>query len=141
MSKRVGFDDDELRQLEIDLRKAPLRTQFNARKAMKKAARIVQREMKIDAAGHHGNYFGAPGTEFLIDLPRHVSYDILDAYTAEIGFENKGSGSLAHILVYGSVNNDPVFDHTAGLRRSEQEITYAFAEAAERSVLGGEGRE
>lgn len=141
MSRRVGFDDRELRQLEVDLRKAPLRTQFNARKAMTKAARVVQREMKRDATGHHGNYFGAPGTEYLTPLAKHVTFDVDGPYSAEIGFEKKGAGNLAHLLVYGSAKNAPVYDHTAALRRSEQEIVYLFADAAERSVLGGDGRE
>lgn len=134
------LDDQELRQLVIDLRKAPGRVQAGATKTLKKGARLVNREMKKDAAGHEGNYFGRPGTEFVTPLPQHVSDEMIAPLVAEIGIEAKGAGKLAHILAYGSANNTPVYDHTAGLRRATPAIVDLFAETSEESVLGKDGK-
>lgn len=133
-----AIDDSELRTLGIDLGEAPLRIRLNSRKAMGESARLVNREMRIDAAGHVGNYFGIPGTEFVVPLPEHVSHDVEGPWDAEIGIESKGAGKLAHLLAYGSVNNAPVYDHTAALRRSESRIQGIFADAVEESALGKE---
>ena len=58
---------------------------------------------------------------------------------AEIGIEKKGAGKLAHIIVFGSANNAPVYDHTAALRRSIPAIEKVLADAAEGSVFGTRG--
>lgn len=128
MTRNVHLDDSELRNLEIDISKAPLRLQFNTRAAMGKAARVVRGQMRLDAAGHR----------HLSHLPTAVTESVYGNWEAEIGLApQKGTqGALAHIIVYGSVNNAPVYDHTAGLRRAEPRILEIFADAAEESVLG-----
>lgn len=133
---RVHLDDSELRNLEIDLRGAPGRIQRRGPRTLRKAARIVDAAMKIDATGHKGNWFGKPGTSYNTPLQRHVSHEMLSPWEAEIGIESEGAGKLAHIIVYGSVNNDPTYDHTAALRRSEPKILEMFGDTAEESVLG-----
>lgn len=124
---RIEFDDSELRRLEVDISEAPGRLQRNFGPTMKRGARLVEREMKRDASGHR----------YLPHLADATSHDVLGPWEAEIGLgPDGGQGSLAHIIVYGSVNNDPVYDHTAGLRRAEPRIVKMFADTAEESVLG-----
>lgn len=132
----IEFDDRQLTALELDLSRASLRVQFGATKTLRRASELVDVGMKFDAAGHVGNYFGIPGTEYVTPLPEHVSHEMIDAYTAEIGIESKGAGKLAHIIVFGSVNNAPVYDHTAALRRSTPKILEMFGEMGEQAVLG-----
>lgn len=136
----MSVDNHELTELVIDLRRAPARADREAPKTLRKAARLVNKAMRVDAAGHEGNYFGRPGTEYVTPLPQHVSDELLSPYVAEIGIEAKGAGKLAHILAYGSANNAPAFDPTAGLRRSTPAIVDMFAESGEESVLGKDGK-
>lgn len=134
---KIDIDDAELRNLEIDLSGAPGRIQRRAPATLRtKVGPALSREMKADAAGHMGNYFGIPGTEYVTPLPRHVSFEMRSTWEVEAGIENKGAGKLAHIIVYGSVNNAPVYDHTAALRRVQPRALQWLADAAEGSVLG-----
>lgn len=134
----IHLDDTELRRLEIDLRGAPARVRSGASQNIRKAARLVDKGMKVDATGHQGNWFGKPGTSYPTDLERHVSHEMLTPLMAEIGIEAKGSGKLAHIIVFGSVKNPPTYDHTAALRRATPTIARMFEQTAEDSVLGTE---
>lgn len=131
------IDDSELARLEIDLAGAPGRIQRKAPERLRNAiGPRLKREMKIDAAGHEGNWFGQPGTSFVTPLPPHVSFEMVDAWEIEAGIENQGAGKLAHIIVFGSVNNAPVYDHTAALRRTAPFAVRVLGDAAEESVLG-----
>jgi hypothetical protein len=135
---RIHIDDSELHRLELDLRKAPLRIQFGVAKALAtRAAPIVERAMRRDARGHMGNWFGIPGTEYVTPLDKHVSSEMLTSDTLEVGIEKKGAGKLAHIIVFGSVNNAPVYDHMSGPRRAMPRVVSAMADQAEDDVLGG----
>lgn len=124
----VEIDDHQLRQLEVDLTEAPGRVQRTAPKALKRGAEIVDRAMKKDARGHR----------FLPKIPRSITHSMIDRWTAEIGFSPiRGTqGRLAHIILYGSINNAPVWDYTAGLRRSEPEVLELMARAGEDATLG-----
>lgn len=134
---RLHIDDDELRTLELDLSRAPLRIQFGVAEALAtRAAPLVEREMRIDARGHKGNWFGKPGTSYDTPLEKHVSSEMITDNTLEVGIEKNGAGSLAHIIVYGSVNNAPVYDHMAGPRRAMPRVEKAMADQAEEDVLG-----
>jgi hypothetical protein len=126
---RIYWDDHELRNLEHDLSGAPGRMQRNAVKVLARGGRLINREMKKDARGHRR----------LPHLPDAVSNEFTGLLEQEIGLSPGGQGSLAHIIAYGSVNNAPVYDHTAGLRRAEPRIVEWFADAAEESVLGKRG--
>lgn len=134
MARRRTFhiDDSELRTLELDISKAPGRIQRNASDVLRKAGRLIDKGMRADASGHR----------FLPNLQNSVSHELLDPWTVEIGLgptgKAKDQGSLAHIIAHGSVNNAPVYDHTAALRRSTPAVVKMFADAAEDSVLGGE---
>lgn len=128
---RIELDDSELRNLEIDLSKAPLRAQFGVTKFVRRGAALIDEGMQQDAAGHR----------YLKHLPKAVSHEMLTPYLAEIGLGPKRGtqGALAHIIVYGSVNNAPVYDHTAALRRSAPTIEGWAADEAEESVFGYRG--
>lgn len=133
---QVHMDSADLRRLIVDLSGAPGRMQRRGGQAIRKSARLVEKEMRVDATGHQGNWFGKPGTSYNTPLEKHVSSEMIGPLSAEIGIENKGAGKLAHIIVFGSVNNEPVYDHTVALRRSIPAIERQLAEAAEQSVLG-----
>ena len=87
----------EIRELEIDISLAPARVKRNATKVLRRAAELVDEQMTIDAAGHQGNWFGIPGTEYDTPLEKHVSHELLDPLTAEIGIENKGAGKREEV--------------------------------------------
>ena len=123
----IEFDQRELRNLEHDLRGAPGRVQRGSTSVLRRGAALVDVGMQADATGHR----------YLRSLPTHVSHEMLDPFTAEIGIEYKGIGKIAHIIAFGSVNNSPVYDKNAALNRSEPEILKWFAEMGEESVLGG----
>ena len=124
----VEIDDHELEQLEIDLKEAPMRVQLGSRKTLKRAAGIVDRAMVHDARGHR----------FLPRFPKNISHELVGDFMAEIGFDrSKGlQGALVWIILNGSINNAPVWDYAAGLRRSTPEILELFGGMAEDSTLG-----
>jgi hypothetical protein len=95
--------------------------------------------MKDDASGHMGNWFGIPGTSYVTPLPQHVSHQMHGRWAVEAGIEPKGAGKLQNIIVFGSVNNAPVYDHTAAGRRTLPFATRWLRDAAEESVLGAKG--
>lgn len=129
---RVKVDGNDLDELEVDLRGAPRRIQVDSREGIRKGAKRVAKEMRVDASGHR----------YLPKLAAAVSYDLIGPHEAEIGLgPRRGTqGSLAHIIVYGSVNNAPVYDHTAGLRRAEPRILRDFEDMVEDDVLGNRSR-
>jgi len=136
---KIHIDDHELRQLEVDFREAPGRVQRSANRTLDgKVGPMVAKEMRVDATGHQGNWFGIPGTQYDTPLEKHVSHEMVDPWTVEVGIEAKGAGKLAHIIVFGSVNNAPVYDHMAGPRRALPRIERMLGDDAEDAVLGVE---
>lgn len=127
MSK-IEFDNSEVNRLSVDLSKAPIRVQRRAPKVMETGAYKIKQEMKQDASGHR----------HLPELDQHLSYDALTPLDYEIGFDKKGQGNLANIAAFGSVNNPPVMDHTAGLRREIPHILRHLSDTAADSVLGND---
>lgn len=136
-SRSIRIDDHELDVLQLDLGRAPQRIRWNAGRALRQGARAIERQMRVDATGHTGNWFGKEGTDYVIPTPP-VSHDIIAPLSAEIGIEPRKSGALFHILAYGSANNAPAYDPGAGPRRALNEVEHHFADAAEESVLGEE---
>lgn len=134
MAGWLDIDDSELRELEVDLSEAPLRVQVGQTKVIRQGLRYLVAAMKEDATGHR----------YLRQLPAAVSAEMLTRDMGEAGLgPNSGQGSIAHIIVYGSVNNAPVYDHMAGPRRMIPLILRDFADMGEQSVLGqgGGGRD
>ena len=133
--KSAAIDDSELRRLAVDLAAAPLRVQFGASRVLRtEVGPLLETEMKRDASGHRR----------LRHLPRAVSHEMRGPFEVEAGlkpgrtFGEGGQGSLAHIIAYGSVNNAPVYDHTAALRRAAPVAERWLAGMAEDAVLGTE---
>lgn len=123
----VWIDDHELRELAIDISMAPGRMQRAGPRVLKtKVGPRLNKEMKLDASGHR----------HLPHLSKAVSWEMRGDWMVEAGLSPGGQGSLAHIIVYGSVNNGPVYDHTAALRRTEPYARDWLADAAEDAVLG-----
>lgn len=127
MTVTIRVDNSELERLEFDLSQAPARIQKAVPRALKRiiGPRLAH-EMKEDADGHR----------YLRHLPRHTSFEMRGPFSVEAGIEYVGQGKLGHIIAFGSVNNAPVYDHTAGLRRTEPVALEVFADVAEESVLG-----
>jgi hypothetical protein len=126
----IVWDDHELRNLEIDLSEAPGRAQRGASATLAKGGRKINKGMRVDASGHR----------YLPHLADAVSNEFVDPLTQEIGLgPNHNQGSLAHIIAYGSVNNAPVYDHTAALRRETPGIEKDFADMLEEATLGKGG--
>lgn len=135
----IEWESEDVKRLAIDLRGAPLRVQLGAARQLNgPVGRLVAREMRKDAAGHRGNWFGKPGTSFDTGLERHVSHEMVDPFELEAGIENKGAGKLGHIIAYGSVNNGPAYDPGAGPRRAMPRVVEMLADMSEDSVLGEE---
>lgn len=126
----IRFDTSQVRRLSLDLTKAPGRVQRSAPKVLEVAANKIKRGMKDDASGHG----------HLPELDRHVSYTKESALSYEIGFDKVGQGNLANIAAFGSVNNAPVMDHTAALRRETPILLSKLGDAAEEAVLGDDAQ-
>lgn len=131
MSLRIHIDADELRTLAVDISGAPARIQQKAPTVLRtRVGPRLNREMRQDASGHR----------YLPRLPNSVSDEMIDTWTVEAGLSPipGTQGRLAHIIVYGSVNNAPVYDHEAALRRTLPHAERWLADAAEESVLGND---
>lgn len=138
---KAEIDGHEVTELMLDLEDAPARVRRNSTEVLKtKVGPLLAREMRQDARGHKGNWFGKPGTSFQTGLERHVSHEMVNADTVEAGIEGKGSGRLGHIIAYGSVNNDAAYDPMAGPRRAMPRIGRMFETVVEESVLEDERR-
>ena len=135
----LEWDSAGLKRLEVDLKGTPRRAQFGAQKRLAgSVGRTLAREMRVDATGHQGNYFGKPGTSYNTPLEKHVSHEMVGPFEVEAGIEAKGAGKLGHIIAYGSVNNGPAYDPMAGPRRALPRIERDLADMAEESMLGDE---
>lgn len=127
----MHIDADELRKLEIDISGAPKRIQWGSTRVLAtRVGPIVADAMRADARGHR----------FLPKLADAVSHEMVTDDILEVGLGpgRRHQGSLAHIIVYGSVNNAPVYDHMSGPRRTLPRVERLFADLAEESVLGEE---
>lgn len=124
----MRFDESEVNALAIDLSKAPGRAQRRAPKVFARGAHEIHRGMKREASGHR----------YLKQLQSHVGYDRIGELSYEIGFNKVGQGNLANIAAFGSINNAPVMDITAPLRRELPQIIRHLADLGEESVLGGD---
>lgn len=97
---------------------------------------MIAREMRKDARGHKGNWFGKPGTSYDTPLEDHVSHEMIGTYEVEVGIEKVGAGKLAHLIVFGGPRNGPVYNHMAGPRRALPRIERLAGTRAEDAVLG-----
>lgn len=119
------FDTSEVDALAADFTRGPGRVQRGARRVLGRSARRVQAGMRADASGHR----------YLPELPGTVGRDQVGSLEYEVGFDRRGQGKLANIIVFGSINNAPVFDHTSALRRDVPLLERDAADMAEGAAL------
>lgn len=122
----TSWDTTELDRLAGDFSAAPGRVQREAPKVFDVGANKIKKGMIADATGHG----------HLPQLQRHVSYDRLALLRYEIGFDKEGQGNLANIAAFGSVNNAPVMDHRAALRREVPYIMRRLGNVGENAAVG-----
>lgn len=128
-SIRVTFDASDIERLSVDLSRAPGRIQRAAPRTLRRGVKRLEAAMKVDASGHrYLPKFAMKITSYQIDS---LGLDY------KIGFTKGGQGNLAHIIVFGSVNNAPVYDFTAPLRHQTPLIVHELSGAATNSVFGG----
>lgn len=132
----LHIDDSELHTLEVDLRGAPGRAQRGVTEVIRSGSKRINHEMQVDAAGHHGNWFGNRATSYLLHLERYVSDEMLSPFEAEIGIEYRGQGKLAHIIVKGSIHNAPAYDYMAGPYRAIPSVEDKMGDMGEDAVFG-----
>lgn len=127
----VHVDASQVNRLAIDLSGAPERIQHDAHRTMERTALEVKRRMKDDFSGH----------PYAPHVPLSLEYQRVDTdgLAYEIG-ELDSAGpqwGLAAILAFGTSNNAPVVDYTAGLRREIPVMLEHLGANAEDAVLGG----
>lgn len=120
-------DDSEVNALAIDLSSADERLARKSGPTVRNTALRVKKNMRRAASGHR----------FLEHLPSTISAERKGPLEWEIGFDKRGQGNLANILVYGSVNNAPVFGIAGSLRSEIPYLERQLVKAGEDSVLGG----
>lgn len=125
----IHIYDEGLDELEVDLTGAPGRVQRGATRVLSgPVRRRLVRGMKADASGHR-------------QLPHFadaIGSDMISPLELEVGFNKEGQGHLANIIVFGSVNNGPVYDFAAAPRAAIPHMLNDFADMAEDSVFGQE---
>ena len=133
---RVSIDTREVRQLSVDLSRAPGRAQRRAPQAMRKNIRALYRAMKRDATGHRYLSGGRGGRP----LQALMAWEQTDALglVYEVGFDKESTGKLAHIIVFGSVNNAPVYEFHGPLVTQTPKLLNDLGAMAENAVLGGD---
>lgn len=103
------FDHTELDALARDLIAAPARVIPAILPTANRAGLNMKRRMVSDSSGH----------PVLGGLPSKVEYEVTtptpSSVEIEVGFRDEGQGELANFAAFGSVNNAPIMDITAGL--------------------------
>ena len=101
-------DTSELTRLALDMQVAPARVMAAIVPVAHTAGSKMKADMRRAAAGHYR----------LGGLPSAVSYDV-DAspseVSVEVGFERRGQGKLAVIVVEGTSTTPPIMDIDAPL--------------------------
>lgn len=124
----IHIYDEGFGELEADLAGAPGRVQRGATRVLSgPVRRRLERIQKEDATGHRQ----------LKHLPDAIGSDMIGPLELEVGFDKEGQGELANIIVFGSVNNSPVYDFRARQHAAIPAILDDFADMAEDAVFGG----
>lgn len=117
------LDRRELDRMARDLLAAPAQVIPAIVPTANRAGLNMKRRMGRDASGH----------SHLPGLPSKVEYQVTTAPSSieiEVGFRDEGQGELANIAAFGSVNNAPVMDITAGLTEELPKFVQHAAVAA-----------
>jgi hypothetical protein len=123
----LHIDTRELEALAADFSDGPGRVQRGARTVIDRSARRVQDAQRRDASGHR----------YLGKLPGTVGRSRIGDLEMEVGFDKGGQGSLANILVFGSINNAPIMKSPADhALRDMPRLVRDAEQMAEGAVLG-----
>lgn len=122
---QIHFDSDEVDEIFVDLTKAPNRMQRRAPAVFRRGAVQIKAGMRDDASGH----------DYLGQLPYTINYDELSPLDYEIGYDKVGQGNLAVFAAFGSINNAPVLDLNAPLRRESRHVERHLGDEGESAVL------
>lgn len=125
----VHIDHHEVTELVADFTSAPERLAHNLGEVFKNEANALQRDMRRAAEGHR----------YLPEFAIRVTTQKNDELDYEIGFNKVRQGNLANIIVFGSVNNAPVYDFYGPLTRRAPYFVEHIGRIAEDSVFSGPG--
>ena len=126
----VGYSIDahEVKELAVSLADAPARLRGRIDDAFADEARALEREMKADATGHR----------YLPKFARELTTDKVGALGYDIGFEKRGQGNLANIIVFGSINNGPVYEFYGPLLRRAEPFVERLSDMVVRDIFWGD---
>ncbi len=128
MGVRATFQTGDLDQLAVlHFGQAGSRLNKAGTATMRKSVNRIEKGMKVDAGGHR----------FLPSFASQVTTQEKSPWSYSVGWRFAGQGNLAHIIVRGSVNNAPVYDHTIPARRELSALARDLAKDAEQAVFGG----
>lgn len=134
----VGYSIDahEVKELAVALGDAPARLRGRINDAFADEARALEREMKADATGHR--YLpaftkkGGPG------FPTTMTSEKVGDLAYDIGFDKEGQGNLANIIVFGSINNGPVYEFYGPLLRRAEPFVERLSDMVVRDIFWGD---
>ena len=104
--RRIYIDASEVNALSVGLAQAPQRMKDAAKDAFASEADGLHSAMRRGAINHR----------YLPKFARELVKDKVTDLHYEVGFRRRNQGLLANIIVFGSVNNDPVYDFYGPLR-------------------------
>lgn len=131
----ISVDASEVHTLTLNLERAPERLKGNLDEVFKNEASALQRDMKRDAQNHRYLPDNAKGGGFA----RQMTAQKVGPLEHIIGFNKRGAGKLANIIVFGSVNNAPVYNFYGPLMRRTPFFVEHIARIAEDSIFSGPG--
>lgn len=118
----LRFDTSEVDALAADFSAGPGRVQRGAGRVIERSARRVQAAQKRDATGHR----------YLKRLPGTVGRTRIGLLEQEVGFDKRGQGNLANILVFGSINNSPIM--RSPVEHARRDVPFLLRDAADTAV-------
>lgn len=127
MAVYFSIDASEVHELAIDLTRAPERLRNNLDEVFKNEASALQGDMRRDASGHR--YLPKFAPRLTAEKVGHLDHIV--------GFNKTGQGNLANLIVFGSVNNAPVYNFYGPLIRRTPAFVEHLGRIAEDSVFSG----
>lgn len=123
----MHVDATEVHELTHSLERAPSRLKDELDEVFSNEASALQRDMKRDAMNHR----------YLPKFAQHMTAQKVGSLHHIIGFNKAGQGDLANIIVFGSVNNAPVYDFYGPLTRRTPYFVEHIARIAEAAIFTG----
>ncbi len=115
----IRIDTSELEAVAADFTAGPGRVQRRAPEVLARSSKRVQASLTSDATGHR-QLRGLPGT---------TGRSRIGLLEYEVGFDKRGQGNLANILVYGSINNAPIM--SSPVDHARRDVPFLERDAAD----------